>query len=72
MTAPRKINRTELAIYAEGTAFTTDSLVRTYGGYVQVEEEHGREPDDEGRWAERQEWLVPCVIDERAADADAQ
>lgn len=62
----RKINRTELATWAEGTAYSTDSLVQAYREYAEIEEAWGREPDDEGRWAAAQGWLRSNV-DTRSA-----
>ncbi|GEM_PF-6566479 len=46
-----KIDRSELAIWAEGTQYTTDELANMYGDYRLIEIENGREPLDEGRWA---------------------
>jgi len=44
--------RTEASIYALGTAYTTDELVREYNEYRAIIREHGMEPLDFQRWAE--------------------
>ena len=51
MTTEKQIDRTELAIWAEGTDYTTDQLVAEYREYCEVETAAGREPVAEPRWA---------------------
>ena len=46
-----KVDRSELAIWAQGTHFTTDELANEYADYCTREQEEEREPLDEGRWA---------------------
>jgi hypothetical protein len=51
LTMKTEIDRSELAIWAENTRYSTDDLVREYGEYVTQEREAGREPLTEARWA---------------------
>jgi hypothetical protein len=53
MATANKIDRTELAIWAEGTDYTTDQLVAEYREYCEMEIAAGREPTTEGKWANR-------------------
>lgn len=53
MTTQKQIDRTELAIWAEGTEYTTDQLVAEYRDYCETETAAGREPTTEGKWANR-------------------
>ena len=46
-----KIDRSELAMWAEGTRFTTDELANMYNDYCTREREDGRTPLYEGGWA---------------------
>lgn len=45
--------RSEAAIYAQDTRFTTDELFTAYRDYAAQEEREGREPDDCQRFFER-------------------
>ncbi len=45
------IDRSELAIWAQGTEYTTDDLVRMYADYCGACQERGGVPCAEGRWA---------------------
>lgn len=51
MNTTKKIDRSELAIWAEGTIWTTDELVDLYDKYLSRCNANGTEPLDEGRWA---------------------
>ena len=52
-TETRETIRTEAAIYAAGTRFTTDDLMSAYNHYAAEEQAAGREPDDCQRFFER-------------------
>ena len=45
------VDRSELAIWAEGTSYTTDDLASAYADYWVQEQRAGRDPLPEGRWA---------------------
>lgn len=47
----KKVDRSELAIWAQGTQYTTDELANMYSDYCVIEQEQGRDALSEGEWA---------------------
>ena len=50
----KTIDRSELAIWAEGTQYTTTELVNMYADYLTRCEETGTDPLNEARWCEEE------------------
>ena len=48
----RKVDRSELALWADGSRYSVDGLQSMYTDYCVVEEEHQREPLCEAHWCE--------------------
>lgn len=57
-----KIDRSELAIWAEGTPYSTDDLVGEYRAYCEQETEAGRDPLNESRWANTVKGIANCAV----------